>query len=80
MWSDLNVNTEGLEKVIEHVLYQKPSVPKAKIMSRLPITLQSFPSVMGTLCAAVYGAAMVVPYEYFKPEESLAAIEAARKG
>jgi acyl-CoA synthetase (AMP-forming)/AMP-acid ligase II len=26
----------------------------------------------------VYGAAMVVPYEYFKPEESLAAIEAAR--
>ena len=26
----LNVNTEGLEKVIEHVLYQKPSVPKAK--------------------------------------------------
>jgi fatty-acyl-CoA synthase len=28
------------------------------------------------LCAAIYGAAMVVPYEYFKPEESLAAIEA----
>lgn len=37
-----------------------------------------FGCVMGTLCAAVYGAAMVVPYEYFKPEESLAAIEAAR--
>lgn len=26
----LNVNTEGLEKVIEHVLYRKPPVPKAK--------------------------------------------------
>ena len=25
----LKVNTEGLEKVIEHVLYRKPSVPKA---------------------------------------------------
>jgi fatty-acyl-CoA synthase len=37
-----------------------------------------FGCVMGTLCAAVYGAAMVVPYEYFKPEESLAVIEAAR--
>jgi fatty-acyl-CoA synthase len=37
-----------------------------------------FGCVMGTLCAAVYGAAMVVPYEYFKPDESLAAIEAAR--
>jgi fatty-acyl-CoA synthase len=37
-----------------------------------------FGCVMGTLCAAVYGAAMVVPYEYFKPEESLAAIETAR--
>jgi fatty-acyl-CoA synthase len=37
-----------------------------------------FGCVMGTLCAAVCGAAMVVPYEYFKPEESLAAIEADR--
>jgi len=37
-----------------------------------------FGCVMGTLCAAVYGATMVVPYEYFKPEESLAAIEADR--
>lgn len=34
-----------------------------------------FGCVLGTLCAAVYGAAMIVPYEYFKPEESLAAIE-----
>ncbi len=37
-----------------------------------------FGCVLGTLCAAVYGAAMVVPHEYFKPEESLAAIEADR--
>ncbi|MBS0264490.1 MAG: AMP-binding protein [Planctomycetes bacterium] len=34
-----------------------------------------FGCVLGTLCAAVYGAAMIIPYEYFKPEESLAAIE-----
>lgn len=26
----LNISTDGLEKVIEHVLYQKPSVPKAR--------------------------------------------------
>ena len=26
----LNVSTDGLEKVIEHVLYRKPSVPKAR--------------------------------------------------
>jgi len=37
-----------------------------------------FGCVLGTLCAAIYGAAMVVPYEYFKPEESLAAIESER--
>ncbi|MGE5191383.1 MAG: AMP-binding protein [Deltaproteobacteria bacterium] len=37
-----------------------------------------FGCVMGTLCAAIYGAAMVVPHEYFKPEESLAAIETER--
>ncbi len=34
-----------------------------------------FGCVLGTLCAAIYGAKMVVPHEYFKPEESLAAIE-----
>jgi fatty-acyl-CoA synthase len=34
-----------------------------------------FGCVLGTLCAAIYGAAMVVPHEYFKPEENLAAIE-----
>lgn len=37
-----------------------------------------FGCVLGTLCAAVYGAAMIVPYEYFRPEESLAAIESER--
>jgi fatty-acyl-CoA synthase len=37
-----------------------------------------FGCVLGTLCAAVYGAAMVIPYEYFRPEESLAAIERER--
>ena len=34
-----------------------------------------FGCVLGTLCAAIYGAKMVVPHEYFRPEESLAAIE-----
>jgi fatty-acyl-CoA synthase len=37
-----------------------------------------FGCVLGTLCCAVHGSAMVVPHEYFKPEESLAAIEAER--
>ena len=37
-----------------------------------------FGCVLGTLCAAIWGAAMVVPYEYFKPEECLAAIAAER--
>jgi fatty-acyl-CoA synthase len=37
-----------------------------------------FGCVLGTLCAAIYGAAMVVPFEYFRPEESLAAIEQYR--
>jgi fatty-acyl-CoA synthase len=36
-----------------------------------------FGCVLGTLAAAVYGAAMVAPYEYFKPEECLTAIESA---
>jgi fatty-acyl-CoA synthase len=34
-----------------------------------------FGCVLGTLCSSVYGSAMVIPYEYFKPEESLAVIE-----
>lgn len=34
-----------------------------------------FGCVLGTLCAAVYGAAMVIPGEYFKPADTLAAIE-----
>ncbi|MFN0052797.1 MAG: AMP-binding protein [Planctomycetales bacterium] len=37
-----------------------------------------FGCVLGTLCCAVYGAAMIIPFEYFKPEESLAAIEGER--
>jgi fatty-acyl-CoA synthase len=37
-----------------------------------------FGCVLGTLCAAIYGAKMVVPHEYFRPEESLAAIEQDR--
>ena len=37
-----------------------------------------FGCVLGTLCAAIYGAAMIVPHEYFRPEESLAAIEQFR--
>src|SRR5438309_5511824 len=31
--------------------------------------------VLGTFSAAIYGAAMIVPYEYFKPEEVLEAIK-----
>lgn len=37
-----------------------------------------FGCVLGTLCAAIYGAKMVVPHEYFRPEENLAAIEQDR--
>ncbi|MBM4002193.1 MAG: AMP-binding protein [Planctomycetes bacterium] len=37
-----------------------------------------FGCVLGTLCSAVYGAAMVVPGEYFQPTDTLAAIEAER--
>jgi len=37
-----------------------------------------FGCVLGTLCAAVYGAAMIVPGEYFQPGDTLAAIEAER--
>jgi fatty-acyl-CoA synthase len=37
-----------------------------------------FGCVLGTLCCAISGSAMIVPYEYFKPEESLAAIEQER--
>lgn len=37
-----------------------------------------FGCVLGTLCAAVYGAAMVIPGEYFKPSDTLAAMESER--
>lgn len=37
-----------------------------------------FGCVLGTLCAAVYGAAMVVPAEYFNPGDTLDAIERER--
>ncbi len=37
-----------------------------------------FGCVLGTLCAAVYGAAMVVPAEFFHPGETLDAIECER--
>jgi len=37
-----------------------------------------FGCVLGTLCCGIYGSAMIVPFEYFKPEESLAAIEKER--
>jgi fatty-acyl-CoA synthase len=37
-----------------------------------------FGCVLGTLCSAVYGAAMVVPAEYFNPAQTLAAIEKER--
>jgi fatty-acyl-CoA synthase len=37
-----------------------------------------FGCVLGTLCSSVYGAAMIVAYEYFKPDESLASIEDER--
>jgi fatty-acyl-CoA synthase len=37
-----------------------------------------FGCVLGTLCAAVYGAAMIVPAEYYQPTPTLAAIESER--
>ncbi len=37
-----------------------------------------FGCVLGVLCAAVYGAALIVPHEYFLPEATLEAIEAER--
>jgi fatty-acyl-CoA synthase len=37
-----------------------------------------FGCVLGTLCSVIYGAVMVVPDEYFKPAETLAAIERER--
>jgi fatty-acyl-CoA synthase len=37
-----------------------------------------FGCVLGTLCAAVYGAAMVVPAEFFHPGDTLEAIERCR--
>jgi len=37
-----------------------------------------FGCVLGTLCAVVHGAAMIVPAEYFQPTATLAAIEQAR--
>jgi fatty-acyl-CoA synthase len=37
-----------------------------------------FGCVLGTLCCGIYGSAMIAPYEYFKPEECLAAIETER--
>jgi fatty-acyl-CoA synthase len=37
-----------------------------------------FGCVLGTLAAVVYGAAMVIPNEYFKPAETLCAIEQER--
>lgn len=37
-----------------------------------------FGCVLGTLCSAVYGAAMIIPAEYFDPEATLGAIESER--
>jgi fatty-acyl-CoA synthase len=37
-----------------------------------------FGCVLGTLCSAVFGAAMIIPGEYFEPEATLAAIEGER--
>ena len=37
-----------------------------------------FGCVLGTLCAMVYGAAMIIPHEYFQPAETLDAIEKER--
>lgn len=37
-----------------------------------------FGCVLGTLCAVAWGAAMIIPYEFFKPDESLKAIAAEK--
>jgi len=37
-----------------------------------------FGCVLGTLCAVVYGAAMVIPHEYFQPQATLDIIEQER--
>jgi len=37
-----------------------------------------FGCVLGTLCAVVYGAAMIIPAESFRPDATLAAIESER--
>ena len=37
-----------------------------------------FGCVLGTLCAALYGSAMVIPHEYFQPQATLEVIEAER--
>jgi fatty-acyl-CoA synthase len=37
-----------------------------------------FGCVLGTLCSAVYGAAMIIPAEHFDPEATLSAIESER--
>ncbi len=37
-----------------------------------------FGCVLGTLCCAVYGAAMIIPAEHFDPEATLTAIESER--
>lgn len=45
----------------------------------IPVPLyHCFGCVMGTICAAVHGAAMVVPAESFQPTDTLAAIEQGR--
>lgn len=48
-----------------------------RILIQVPF-YHCFGCVLGTLCAAVWGAAMVIPHEYFKPEESLKAIVGER--
>lgn len=37
-----------------------------------------FGCVLGTLCAAVYGSAMVIPHEYFQPQSTLDTLECER--
>jgi fatty-acyl-CoA synthase len=51
--------------------------PPDRICAPVPF-YHCFGCVLGVLCAGVYGAALVVPAEYFDPEATLAAIEAER--
>jgi fatty-acyl-CoA synthase len=51
--------------------------PNDRIAISVPF-YHCFGCVLGTLCCAIYGSAMIIPWEYFKPEESLAAIEKER--